>query len=192
MSKQVRRKMDAEEVVEVTEVKTTEKKTTKAKAVPKKKDEDPAVIPKKSKEPELKQLARIVKDNIVRTEETVQDHDERISLLEETMRSQLDELTGIDEDEPEVVEIAEEDDEEETTHLQDGTRYVHNGVGIAYKFWDEDRKCFDRKASYWAAKMIAEANKAKTKRKVDPIWVMYVDGKIDHVLSKDEVIKYCP
>ena len=60
-----------------------------------------------------------------------------------------------------------------------------NGAGYAFKFWQAETRTWGLTSDIWAAKQLS--NGVYT-----PIWVWYVKGKIDHILSNDEIKKYAP
>ncbi len=63
--------------------------------------------------------------------------------------------------------------------------WVKNGPGYAYRYWDATTRTYGLTRDIWAAKQISNGL-------YDPIWVLYRDGEIDHLLDKDEIKKYAP
>ena len=63
--------------------------------------------------------------------------------------------------------------------------FKKNGPAKVYRYWDVESQQYRTVPDYWAAEQLAPgAWKA--------IWVMYVDGKIDHVLTREEFERYLP
>ena len=66
-----------------------------------------------------------------------------------------------------------------------GDGEVYNGPGYAYLYWSAKYRRWGIKTDLWAAKQAGNGV-------YEPIWVWYKDGKIDHILSEDEIKKYTP
>ena len=62
---------------------------------------------------------------------------------------------------------------------------VKNGPGYAYRYWDATTRTYGLTRDIWAAKQISNGL-------YDPVWVLYREGEIDHLLDKDEIKKYAP
>lgn len=186
MSKQARRKQDSEEVVVVE--KTTE--VIEKKPAKKKVSKKTVAI---TSEPTLEERVTENRENIIQLGEIVQkevgridDHEDRVSALEKIIYGdQLGE--DVSESEPEVEEIIET---VETSPVDPDTPIPadsgeFNGPGMIFKYWNYKTKSYDFKKDIWAAKKAGNGV-------YEPIWVWFIDGKVDHILNSDEVIKYCP
>ena len=62
---------------------------------------------------------------------------------------------------------------------------IANGPGKAYRYWDYQSRCWLLTPDIWRANQASNGE-------WDPIWVMYKDGEIHHILTNDELRKYCP
>lgn len=58
-----------------------------------------------------------------------------------------------------------------------------NGPGMAYRYLNRKLAVYSLTADIWKAKRISNGT-------YDPIWVWYSDGKIDHILSDEELEEY--
>ena len=62
---------------------------------------------------------------------------------------------------------------------------IANGPGKAYRYWDYQSRCWLLTPDIWRANQASNGE-------WDPIWVWYKDGEIHHILTNDELRKYCP
>lgn len=85
--------------------------------------------------------------------------------------------------------VSEEPEKKELTideELRASGFGYQNGPVKAYKFWDY------KTASWLGPKFDIFAAKAAGNGTYEPIWIWVKDGSIDHVMTSDEIVKYCP
>ena len=142
------------------------------------------------------------KEILCNHKETLSNHENRISILEEKLDVKADAKTAEKADDADKADEAgkKPDDTKDvkTTDASDATqpqtksqpqytKYpLTNGPTRMYKFWDHQKQVWGfPKHDLFAAK--AAGNGVW-----EPVWVWTVNGEIDHFLSKEEIIKYCP
>lgn len=65
------------------------------------------------------------------------------------------------------------------------TNSVPDGPGHGYKYYDFEAQGFFITSDLWKAKQLGHGV-------YDILWVWYKDGHIDHIMTGEELAKYCP
>lgn len=185
MSKDARRKekeAKAEPKVEVTEVK-------EAKAAPKiEVKAEPKPKAKRVTVADLTEICRTLAESAKEDKEKLRDHEDRILKLEKEVFGEPEPVSE-PEPTPEPTPKPEPKPEPETEPKIEirpvGGACCKNGAGYAFKFWQAATRTWGLTSDIWAAKQLSNGV-------YDPIWVYYVDGNIDHILSGDEIRKFVP
>ena len=128
------------------------------------------------------------KEILCNHKETLSNHENRISILEKKLDVKADEADKKSDDTKDVKTTdASDATQPEAEPQPQYTKYpLTNGPTRMYKFWDHQKKLWGfPKHDLFAAK--AAGNGVW-----EPVWVWTVNGEIDHFLSKEEIIKYCP
>ncbi|MBP5648296.1 hypothetical protein J6X04_03385 [Candidatus Saccharibacteria bacterium] len=137
---------------------------------------------------------RDCQDSLDEAEDAIIDHEVRIRDLEvEVFGESKAKPKPVKKPEPEPEPTPEPEPEptpEPTPEPEPEIRSISgacykNGAGYAFKFWQAETRTWGLTSDIWAAKQLS--NGVYT-----PIWVWYVKGKIDHILSNDEIKKYAP
>ncbi len=119
------------------------------------------------------------------------DHDHRLEALENDvseMKEYFEEEDDYDEEEDDSLNEKEQEEPEEKNDSPElclNPMGPNDGPGYAYRYWDAKTRTYGITKDIFAAKQIS-------KGAYDPIWVWFKDGKIDHILSIEELRKCAP
>ena len=62
---------------------------------------------------------------------------------------------------------------------------VHDGLGYGFRYWDYAAKTYRLVSNIFAAKQASNGA-------YDPVWCWYENGAINHELTPEEILEYCP
>lgn len=139
---------------------------------------------------ELSRSVKVLSDEVKKNREDISALDKRVTTLESVCTRIPGKSANPAEPEPDGQELAKSPEEKEPVKTEPKpdvayTSFTKNGAGLGYRYWDASSRTYGLTPDIWAAKQLSNGI-------YEPIWVWYIDNRIDHILSKEELLKYAP